>query len=278
MHPGPFEPPIPGSRRQVYREIRSRGFTLIELLAVILVVAVLAALVLPAVARAKPKARELQCKLHIGQWGRLFLSYAQDNEEESPRESSLSNGVTINTWGDVQLARSLDVWYNALPTEGNIRPARDYAPQAMRDQFYSGNLFHCPAARFPRDAGRDSVAYFSLAMNSRLILEPHDTVKISSILSPTDTVLFLENRLPQEHAIDPWQYSFALGQPSAYATRVVARHQGRVNLAFADGSTRAIAGSSIVTNGMAHFPQTPVIWTADPTRNPNDVTLFLSSP
>ena len=51
--------------------------------------------------------------------------------------------------------------------------------------------------------------------------------------------------------------------------KLVVRHQGRGQLAFADGHVEGKVGSELVTNGLARFPQQPVIWTADPLRNPN---------
>jgi prepilin-type processing-associated H-X9-DG protein len=164
-----------------------------------------------------------------------------------------------------------DVWYNALARQMGIPEARYYAHLAVRGDFYARNqVFHCPEARFPKKAAVDDpVAYFSLAMNSKLILFPHSTMKLSEIQNTSATVMFLDNRLPNEPKVDAWQDSFELGQPSAYANRVAARHRGRVNLSFSDGSVDALKGSIIVTNGLAHFPQTPVIWTADPNRNPN---------
>ena len=107
-------------------------------------------------------------------------------------------------------------------------------------------------------------------MNSKLILGPACTMKLHSIQQPGATVLFLDNRLSPEPMVDPSQTVAELGQPAAYASRFVARHQGLGQLAFADGHVEPKRGSEVVTNGLAYFPQTSIIWTADPARNPND--------
>jgi len=251
--------------------LHSMGFTLMELLVVIAILAILAALLLPALSRAKGMAWQTVCKSHLRQWTQAQTLYAHDNNDSIARESYEPEGVTLNLWAQVRHANADDVWYNALARQMGIPEALEYAPLAVRGDFYTRNhVFHCPAARFPRKAAVDDpVAYFSLAMNSKLILSPRSTMKLFEIQNTSATVMFLENRLPDEPKVDPWQDPRELGQPSAYANRVVARHQGRVNLSFADGHVDTELGSRIVTNGIAPFPQFPVIWTADPRRNPN---------
>lgn len=246
------------------------AFTLIELLVVIAVVAILAALLVPVLGRAKGLARRTICMNHLKQWAFAQTMYALDNEDHIARESFEANGVTLNLWAEVRHALAGDVWYNALPRQIGIQPAIDFAPLVVRGDFYArSELFHCPEARFPKGVSGNPVAFFSLAMNSKLILAPAHTTTLSSIQAPEDTVLFLDNRLPEEPMIDPQQEVHELGQPSAYANRTVARHQKRVNLSFVDGHAEPIRGTEIVTNGLARFPQAPVIWTADPQRNPN---------
>jgi prepilin-type N-terminal cleavage/methylation domain-containing protein/prepilin-type processing-associated H-X9-DG protein len=81
-------------------------FTLIELLVVIAIIAILAAMLLPALAKAREKARTASCTSNLKQIGLALFMYRQDNAERMPR---LTMG---NTNGGV------DDWWNGAPRPG----------------------------------------------------------------------------------------------------------------------------------------------------------------
>lgn len=60
-----------------------RGFTLIELLTVIAIIAILSAILIPVVGRAREAARGSQCTGNLRQWHQAWLIYAADNDDRA---------------------------------------------------------------------------------------------------------------------------------------------------------------------------------------------------
>ncbi len=62
------------------RRRRGLGFTLIELLVVIAIIALLMAILMPSLSRARKQARAIACKSNLKHWGLIFKMYTDDND------------------------------------------------------------------------------------------------------------------------------------------------------------------------------------------------------
>src|ERR1039457_1740131 len=80
------------------RTSEADGFTLIERLVVIAIIAILAAMLLPALAKAKFRAKVINCTSNFKQWGIMANMYAVDFKEVLPGAAFAPAGGGGNPW------------------------------------------------------------------------------------------------------------------------------------------------------------------------------------
>ena len=124
--------------------MQTRGFTLIELLVVIAVIALLLAILMPALQRAKGQAQTVACAAQLRQFGMAWTLYAEDND-----------GFNIEYAPSGQWASGGFWFYQLGPYFGD----RKFA-QAQGDTSTGVlKILRCPATRAWSNRYNDSIRY-----------------------------------------------------------------------------------------------------------------------
>jgi prepilin-type N-terminal cleavage/methylation domain-containing protein/prepilin-type processing-associated H-X9-DG protein len=225
---------------------RPAAFTLIELLVVVAIVAVLAGLLLPSLARAKARAQGLACLNQQRQLGFACLLYAGDyadtlpnNFGEADTRQTVEQGTYLN-WANNVLNWELD----AQNTNAQLLAIGGLGPYCGR----SALVFRCPSDRVLSDlqisagwAGRTR----SLSMNAMVGNAGTFTTEGRNVNNPYYRQFFRLAEVPQPAEIfvfidehpDSINDGYFLNKVSAYEwTDLPASfHNQAANLVFADG-------------------------------------------
>ena len=214
------------------RKNKKNGFTLIELLVVVAIIAILAAMLLPALSQARERARQAICISNLKQLGLALFMYADDydgwimppqsagTEGEWTRKlcgSSGGRGAYVNNW-------SLFVCPSFPPYKG----------QKGAYEWYSLYLTYAMAGEYD----------YTVAKNTKRVYRPQDSellVDSISVSPPSwvQTTLGISG---------PVQYFYVRKfRGAAENQKIHFRHNGRANMLFFDGHVESVDENRRIT-------------------------------
>ena len=235
------------------------AFSLIELLVVIAVIAIMAALLLPALAKTKEQGRAAACRSNMKQLALAFLMYAEDNEETlpwpgfQPGRAVNSPDVYAPDWcvspdatGIAWTPASADVpGFGHNAESGSIfpyvtsQPRRDYDPNFKTPTA----VYRCPSTGRLGEALRVNYSANLLLDPGQPFgsgLVPERGVMTTSIVDPSRKVMLVNE--------DPKTMLTAAFVPQPKLPnrpkREVLYHLNRVNVAFTDGHMESVSAQT----------------------------------
>jgi prepilin-type processing-associated H-X9-DG protein/prepilin-type N-terminal cleavage/methylation domain-containing protein len=205
-------------------ERRILAFTLIELLVVIAIIAILAGMLLPALARAKAKAKQAACAGNLRQLGLGFRMYADDHSGFGP---TTTHGAGTNASWIYQLA----------PYAGNVDAIRICSADRKAHERLTN---HASSYTLNEFTSVDLTDPFGVPLESFR--------RLDTLPKPTETMIVFEiSDAVGVNVFNDHTHSrkWLLGWSSVTADIQPDRHGSSANYLFADGHVQAIQAARL---------------------------------
>ena len=257
---------------------RCSGFTLIELLVVIAIIAILAAMLLPALAKAKQKAKAIACVNNLKEMGIAMIIYADDNKYYAAGVDDDANaGVLLNAWLWPPLLRSTmsksqstavfrcpaaPATAQWVPKFGSgIQPTYGYLQNEM--PLVPGGACFMSYGYNNWGSACISVSVPNQGLGVYTTVNP---TKPTSVVKPTDCIALGDSNWDLTQGGDP-NWSDGIGM---YGERQwpLDLHNHRCNILFCDGHAQAMKRTDVVSQlnpgGTGTSPAAPnQLWNID---------------
>ena len=214
-------------------------FTLIELFIVISVIAILASLLLPALARARDKAHGITCLNKLKQISYAGAMYQSDNQDYFP--PSYGGGSNFPGWGWVILTYEYYLVSYILKTGDS--------EAEIINTLLTNEFFACPKDTVVKDitnrAKRSYPINYYIGDRGGTSI-PRPSLKASAIRkNPSSCVFVAERHYAQGYACSGYGMSV---RPLTYAGVLPAYHQLNAGIAFADAHAELHSALDLITS------------------------------